>query len=61
MGWLRNGLVAIAALCTLIGPGTASARLEHDGGGWIMLVTQGDLEGVSPKLSRVIAWLDLHA
>lgn len=54
---------ACLAACFAIGfsqPGSARAELIHDGGGWLMALGQGSFESVSPKLSKLVWWLDLH-
>jgi hypothetical protein len=59
----RSRLAAgIAAMIALVAPGSrpAAAELLHDGGGWVMGVAEGDLAGVSPRLSRLAWWLDIQ-
>jgi hypothetical protein len=57
----RSICIALAALLAFAAPRPAHAELEHDGAGWTMLFTQGDFGGVSPKLSRLVGFLDLQA
>ena len=57
----RSVCIMLAALCAFAVPRPAHAELEHDGAGWMMLFAQGDFGGVSPKLSRVVGFLDLQA
>lgn len=49
---------ATLAAAVLTGAAPAAADLSQDGGGWIVLVTQGDFGRLSPKLERLRYWFD---
>jgi len=56
-------LAAVLALSAALSLPSDSARAElaHQGGGWLMFLGQGDFKAASPKLSKVVWWLDVHA
>ncbi|MBL8724941.1 MAG: DUF2490 domain-containing protein [Planctomycetes bacterium] len=50
--------LAAAAILSLSRP--VQAQLDHDGGVWTALNSQGKLDSLAPELSRVRWWLDVH-
>ncbi len=49
----------VAVLAGLLMAGSpAHADLDQDGGGWLVLVAQGDFGRATPKLDRLLYWFD---